>query len=36
LLSLAKNKIRIFKEKGLDYGKGVGTQLKTAGVSYTL
>jgi len=36
LIILAKNNKKRCAGKGIDHGKGVGTQLNTAGVSYTL
>jgi hypothetical protein len=36
LIVLAKNSQKFCTGKGIDHGKGVGTQLNTADVSYTL
>jgi len=36
LIVLAKNNLKFCTGKGLDHGKVVGTELNTAGVSYTL
>jgi hypothetical protein len=36
LIVLAKNNQKFCAGKGIDHGKGVGTQLNTASVSYTL
>jgi hypothetical protein len=36
LMVLAKNNQKLCTGKGLDHGRVIGTQLNTAGVSYTL
>jgi len=36
LIVLAKNNQKFCTEKGIDHGKVVGTEMNTAGVSYTL
>jgi hypothetical protein len=36
LIVLVKNNQKLCTGKGIDHGKGVGTQMNTAGVSYSL